>query len=68
MTSAGAEVMQQNGHTLLVEKAAGSGNGFKDAAYVEAGAEIVDIPGEIFERSEMVMHVKEHHATGYFSE
>jgi len=59
MTPAGVEVMKQNEHTVLVEKNAGNGSGFKDAAYTEAGAEIVDTPGEIFERSEMVMHVKE---------
>jgi len=59
MTSAGAEVMVQHGHTLLVEKNAGLGSGFDDNAYVRAGAEIVDSPRAIYERAEMVMHVKE---------
>jgi alanine dehydrogenase len=59
MTPAGVEVMKQNGHTVMVEKTAGVGSGFDDAAYVQAGAEIVDTPREIFERAEMVMHVKE---------
>ncbi len=59
MTPAGVEVMIQNGHTVLVEKNAGIGSGFNDNAYVKAGAEIVDTPKEIFDRSEMVMHVKE---------
>ena len=59
MTPAGVEVMIQNGHTVLVEKDAGIGSGFNDDAYVKAGAEIVDTPKEIFDRSEMVMHVKE---------
>ncbi len=59
MTPAGAEVMRQNGHAVMVEKAAGVGSGFEDAAYAQAGAEIVDTPREIFERAEMVMHVKE---------
>ncbi|MBW2607433.1 MAG: alanine dehydrogenase [Deltaproteobacteria bacterium] len=59
MTPAGVEVMIQNGHTVLVEKDAGMGSGFNDDAYVKAGAEIVDTPKEIFDRSEMVMHVKE---------
>ena len=65
MTPAGMEVMKQNGHEVLVEKNAGSGSGFEDAAYVEVGAEIVDTPGEIFERSEMVMHVKEPQPSEY---
>ncbi|MBI5592227.1 MAG: alanine dehydrogenase [Deltaproteobacteria bacterium] len=59
MTPAGVEVMKQHGHTLLVEKAAGSGSGFEDAAYVQAGAEIVAAPKEIFDRADMIMHVKE---------
>ena len=59
MTPAGVEVMRENGHTLLVEKNAGSGSGFGDKAYVDAGAEIVKTAKEIYDRSNMVMHVKE---------
>ena len=59
MTPSGVEVMTQKGHTLLVGKDAGKGSGFEDAAYAKAGAEIVDTPKEIFDRSDMVMHVKE---------
>jgi len=59
MTPAGVEVMKKNRHTVLVEKAAGNGSGFIDATYLEAGAEIVDTPREIFNRADMVMHVKE---------
>jgi alanine dehydrogenase len=59
MTPAGVEVLKQNGHTVLVEKDAGSGSGFEDDAYRNAGAEIVATPPEIFQRAEMVMHVKE---------
>jgi alanine dehydrogenase len=59
MTPAGVEVMKQNGHTILVEKNAGSGSGFENDIYAQAGAEIVDTPKEIFDRADMVMHVKE---------
>ena len=59
MTPAGVEVMKLNGHNLLVEKNAGAGSGFEDEAYMEAGAEIVETAKEVYERSEMVMHVKE---------
>jgi len=59
MTPAGVEVMIQNGHTLLVEKEGGKGSGFEDDDYKKAGADIVATPQEIFERAEMVMHVKE---------
>jgi alanine dehydrogenase len=59
MTPAGVEVMIQNGHTLLVEKDGGKGSGFEDEDYIKVGAEMVATPQEIFERAEMVMHVKE---------
>jgi alanine dehydrogenase len=59
MTPAGVEVMKQNGHSVLVEKNAGVGSGFNNQAYVTAGAEIIATPREIFQRAEMVMHVKE---------
>ena len=59
MSPAGVEVMRQNGHTVLVEKSAGKGSGFEDDRYKKAGAELVNTPKEIYERAEMVMHVKE---------
>lgn len=59
MTPAGVEVMKQNGHDVLVEKSAGIGSGFDDSVYIKAGAKIVKTPREIFDRAEMVMHVKE---------
>lgn len=59
MTPAGVEVMKQKGHTVLVEKNAGKGSGFLDEDYVFPGAEIVDRYEEIYQRAEMIMHVKE---------
>jgi alanine dehydrogenase len=59
MTPAGVEVMITNGHKVLVEKGAGSGSGFEDSAYLKSGAEIIATSREIFEKSDMVMHVKE---------
>jgi len=48
-----------HGHSVIIEKSAGAGAGFEDAAYVEAGAEIVDTAAEIFARADMVVKVKE---------
>lgn len=59
MTPAGIEVMQHAGHTLLVETQAGLGSGFTDDAFVKAGAQMVATAKEIYQRAEMVMHVKE---------
>jgi alanine dehydrogenase len=65
MPPAGVEVMIANGHSVLVEKKAGSGSGFEDAMYIKAGAEMADTPNEIYERSDMVMHVKEPQPSEY---
>ena len=65
MTPAGVEIMRQNGNRVLVEKNAGTGSGFADAAYIGAGAEIVDAAKEIFARADMVMHVKEPQPSEY---
>ncbi len=65
MTPAGVEVMAQNGHTVLVEKNAGMGSGFDDQSYMEHGAQIVTTPKEIYDRADMVMHVKEPMPTEY---
>jgi len=59
MTPAGAEVMKDNGHKVLVESNAGLGSGFEDEAYADAGAEIVRKAKDIYDRSAMVLHVKE---------
>jgi alanine dehydrogenase len=48
-----------HGHSVIIEKSAGAGAGFEDAAYIEAGAEIVDTAAEIFARADMVVKVKE---------
>ncbi len=59
MTPAGAEIMGQHGHTVLIEKGAGIGSGFDDTAYTDVGSEIVDSARTLYERSELVMRVKE---------
>ncbi len=65
MTPAGAEVLKQNGHKVLVEQGAGKGSGFPDEAYNRAGAEIIAGPQKIFARADMVMHVKEPQPSEY---
>lgn len=55
----GALQFKRNGHKVLVEKGAGEGSGFSDQSYVDAGAEIVEDVDKLWERSEMIMKVKE---------
>lgn len=48
-----------NGHTVLTEKGAGIGAGFDDSAYEKNGAFLINSHEEIFERSQMIVKVKE---------
>ena len=59
MLPVGAELLTQDGHTVLMEKGAGEGSGFEDSAYAAAGATVVDGPGEIYSRADMIVKVKE---------
>ena len=65
MTPAGVISMISNGHDVFVEKAAGEGAGYPDAEYLAAGAAILDTPAEIYQKSDMVMHVKEPQPSEY---
>lgn len=47
------------GHEVWIEKNAGHGIGINDKTYSEVGAHIVDTPDEIFEKSDMIVKVKE---------
>ena len=58
MVPVGAETLTRAGHTVLIEAGAGQGTGIEDAAYAEAGAEIVDAK-ELYRRSDMIVKVKE---------
>jgi len=59
MTPFGVETMKQHGHRVLVEKDAGSGSGFEDDRYIQAGAEIMTEATDIYRQAELIMHVKE---------
>jgi len=47
------------GHSVLIEKNAGSGVGSTDQDYVDVGAEVVETAVEVFARADMVIKVKE---------
>ncbi|MEQ8328953.1 MAG: alanine dehydrogenase [Longimicrobiales bacterium] len=59
LTPAGAEMLTQAGHQVVIETNAGLGSGFTDDFYENAGAEIVDTSDEVWQRAEMIMKVKE---------
>ena len=59
MLPVGAQLLTQDGHTVLIEKEAGMASGFSDTDYVQAGAKIVPTATEIYQQAEMIVKVKE---------
>jgi len=53
------ETLIQAGHTVLVERRAGSGSGVFDADYRAVGARIVSSPKGIYRRADLIVKVKE---------
>jgi alanine dehydrogenase len=59
LTPAGVKTLYDHGHTVLVEKDAGTGSGISDDEYRAAMGQIVDSADEVWQRAEMVIKVKE---------
>ncbi len=58
VTPAGVTELIKNGHRLIIEKSAGTGSGFTDKEYLNAGAEIAG-RDKLFHESELIVKVKE---------
>jgi alanine dehydrogenase len=59
LTPAGVRALREDGHRVLVEQGAGSGSGIDDSEYAAVGGEIVATAAEIYDRSDLVVKVKE---------
>ena len=59
MVPSGVAAFVAHGHTVLVEKGAGTGSGIADDAYAAAGATVVKRAKEIWERAALIVKVKE---------
>ena len=59
MTPNAAQEAVAHGHDVVIETQAGAGSGFDDAAYVAAGATILQTAEEIFASADMIVKVKE---------
>ncbi len=55
----GVEELVQRGHKVVVQATAGLGSGIPDHDYLRQGAELVTTAEEIFERSDLIVKVKE---------
>ncbi|UVE68138.1 alanine dehydrogenase [Burkholderia pyrrocinia] len=59
LTPAGARELTRHGHTVLVQRGAGTAIGLLDHDYTAAGASLCDGADEIFARADMIIKVKE---------
>ncbi|MEN8511628.1 alanine dehydrogenase [Burkholderia sp. MS455] len=59
LTPAGARELTRHGHTVLVQRGAGTAIGLLDNDYTAAGASLCDGADEIFARADMIIKVKE---------
>ncbi len=59
ITPAGVDTFKRAGHTVLIEAGAGLGAGFLDEEYKKSGAEILDSASDVWNRSNMILKVKE---------
>src|SRR3989338_6394186 len=55
----GVEQLRRQGHEVVIEKDAGFGSGITDKEYQEAGATVVHTTKDVYERSGMIVKIKE---------
>lgn len=65
LTPDGAHQLVQNGHRVLVEEGAGHGCHLEDESYRSVGAEIVPTLADVWQKSQLVVKVKEPHEEEY---
>lgn len=61
----GVGVLVNAGHEVIVETDAGAGSNFINEAYEEHGANVLDYAGDVWEKAEMIMKVKEPQPSEY---
>jgi len=59
MTPDGVKTLLDAGHRVIVERNAGTGSGFEDREYAEAGAVLADDARDVYAESELLIKVKE---------
>ncbi len=55
----GTAALHEQGHCILLESGAGLGSGLSDAEYQNAGAEILSSKQSLFDRSDLIVKIKE---------
>lgn len=59
ITPAGVDSFVRAGHSVYIQKGAGTGSGFADDHYEKAGAVILDTAKEVYGAAQMILKVKE---------
>jgi len=59
ITPAGTAALWHHGHRVFVERGAGDGSGLLDARYADAGAQLCADADETWQRSQLILKVKE---------
>ena len=59
LTPASVRELVNHNHQVLIETSAGTGIGMDDGEYIRVGASIATNAGEVFEKSDMIVKVKE---------
>lgn len=59
ITPAGVYELKRSGHYVFIESSAGEGSGIDDAEYEDSGAQITNSANNVYERSDVIVKVKE---------
>lgn len=59
LTPAGTQELIKRGHTVYIQKTAGTGSGFSDEEYTKAGGKMIATAEEVFSLADMIIKVKE---------
>ncbi len=59
LTPDAVSLLTGDGHTVVIEAGAGSGAGFSDDEYRGAGAMLVPLAADVFDRTDLIVKVKE---------
>ena len=61
----GVEDLVKSGHQVIVEASAGIGSGFSDDLYKRSGAQVVNSAKEVYQKSDLIVKVKEPQESEY---
>ncbi|HAC90090.1 MAG TPA: alanine dehydrogenase [Planctomycetaceae bacterium] len=65
MLPVGVEELVARGHQVVLQAGAGAGSGLPDHDYLQAGAKLVETIGEVYEKAELIVKVKEPQVSEY---